>query len=95
MDLGVVKSTLIEVIQEIQRDSGFQEVSLTGTTCPANDIEGFDSPIWLDATGMLAECLGGTIPDGINIFLSEDGKQNLTIDEIAAVVCDVFQKEEP
>lgn len=87
-----VRSELIEVIQEIQRDSGFQESSITGTTCPATDVEGFDSPIWLDAIGMLAERLGVKIPNGSNIFLAEGDKRPHTIDEAVAVVCEIVQK---
>jgi hypothetical protein len=87
-----VKLELIEVIQEIQRDSGFRESPLVGTTCPAIDVEGFESPLWLDAIGMLAERLGVQIPNGNNIFLSEDGKRQHTIDEAAAVVCEIVQK---
>jgi len=87
-----VKVELIAVIQEIQRDSGFQERPIMGATCPATDVEGFESPIWLDAIGMLADRLDVKIPDGNNIFLSENGMQRRTIDEAAAVVCEIVQR---
>jgi hypothetical protein len=89
-----VKTALIEVLQEIQCDSGFGVTPMSGKTCPISDIEGFDSPLWLDAIGMLAEKLGVNIPFSNNIFLSEDGQRQLTIDESVAVVCKVFQKGE-
>jgi len=87
-----VKVELIAVIQEIQRDSGFPERPIMGTTCPVTDVEGFESPLWLDAIGMLANRLGVKIPDGNNIFLSEDGMQRRTIDEAANVVCEIVQR---
>jgi hypothetical protein len=86
-----VRIELMAVIQEIQQDSGFKESPLAGTTCPASDVEGFDSPLWLDAIGMLADRLGVRIPNGNNIFLSEDGKRHHTIDEAAAMVCEIVQ----
>jgi len=87
-----IKIELIEVIQEIQRDSGFQAIPLTGTTCPVTEVEGFESPLWLDAIGMLAERLGVRIPNGSNIFLSEDRQHRHTIDEAVAVVCEIVQR---
>lgn len=87
-----VKVQLIEVLQEIQSDSGYEGCLIAGTTCPVTDLEGFDSPLWLDAIGMLATKLGVNIPDGSNIFLSEDGTKQLTVDECAVVVCEIVQR---
>jgi hypothetical protein len=89
-----VKVKLIEVLQEIQSDSGYEVTPIVGTTCPAIDLQGFDSPLWLDAIGMLAAKLDVEIPNGNNIFLSKDGKRQLTIDQSVAVVCEIVQRGE-
>ncbi|HAA26438.1 MAG TPA: hypothetical protein DCE56_00605 [Cyanobacteria bacterium UBA8553] len=89
-----VKVKLIEVLQEIQSDSGYEATQMGGTTCPVTDLQGFDSPLWLDAIGMLAAKLDVEIPHGHNIFLSKEGKRRLTIDESAAVVCEIVQRGE-
>jgi len=84
-----MKVTLIEVLQEIQSDSGYQEVPISGSTCPVSDLQGFDSLLCIEAIGMLADKLNIEIPNSNNIFLSQDGKQWLTIDESVAVVCEI------
>jgi len=88
-----VKAKLVKVLQEIQCDSGFKEMPIVGTTRPVTDLEGFDSPLWLDAIGMVAASLNINIPNHTNIFLAEDGsKQPLTIDESVTKICEIVQK---
>lgn len=89
-----VKLKLIEVLRSIQSDSGYDGKQIVGTTCPLNDLEGFDSTIWPVAVGMLAAALDVNIPNDKNIYLSEDGKRRLTINESAAVVCEIFSRGE-
>lgn len=84
-----VKVKLIEVFQEIQRDSGYEATQMAGTTCPVTDLQGFDSLLCIESIGMLADKLGVEIPNGNNIFLSKNGRQWLTIDESVAVVCEI------
>lgn len=82
-----VRCKLIEAIQTVQRDSGMPEPVLTGKSCPTLEIEGFDSPLWIVVTGIVAIGLGVEIPPEINVFVAEDGEQQLTIDESVAVIC--------
>jgi acyl carrier protein len=89
-----VEVKLIEVFQEIQSDSGYQATQITGTTCPMNDLEGFDSLLCIEAIGMLADRLDVEIPNNNNIFLSKDGKRWLTIEESVAVVCEIVNRGE-
>ena len=89
-----VEVKLVEVLQEIQSDSGYDGSQTVGTTCPLNDLEGFDSKIWPVAIGMLASALNVNIPNNKNIFLSKDGKRQLTISESAAIVCESVNKGE-
>ncbi len=84
-----VKVSLINVLQEIQNDSGYGVPSISGTTCPTTDLEGFESPLWPDAIGMLADQLGVDIPHSVNIFVSKEGKRPLTINETVDLVCKV------
>ncbi len=94
MDQQSVKAKLIEVLNEIQSDSGYASTSITGQTLPVSDLEGFDSIIWLDAIGMLANQLNVDIPANCNIFLSQDGKQPLTVDQSSALVYEIVQTGE-
>jgi len=89
-----VEVQLIEVLQSIQSDSGYNGSQIVGTTCPLSNLEGFDSLLWPVAIGMLATALDVNIPNDKNIFLSEDGKRPLTISESAAVVCEMVSREE-
>ncbi|MCP2728321.1 hypothetical protein [Limnofasciculus baicalensis] len=95
MNPNEVEVKLIEVLQGIQSDSGYDGSSIAGTMRPlGGDIEGFDSMLWPVAISMLATELGINISNDKNIFLSEDGKQRLTISESAAVVCEIVSTEE-
>ncbi|GET43875.1 hypothetical protein [Microseira wollei] len=89
-----VEAKLIEVLQDIQSDSGYDGSQIKGTTCPLSDLEGFDSMLWPVAIGMLASTLNANIPNDKNIFLSEDGKRQLSISESAAIVCEIVNKGE-
>ena len=82
-----VRQKLIEAIQTVQRDSGMPEPVLTGKSCPTLEIDGFDSPLWIVVTGIVAIGLGVEIPPDINVFVDEDGEKRLTIDESVAVIC--------
>ncbi len=87
MEISLVRSTLIETLQSIQADSGYATTVITGTTCPLRDLEGFDSQVAPLAISMLARALGVKIPNSKNIFLSTDGRQQITIDGVAQVIC--------
>lgn len=89
-----VEVKLVEVLQDIQSTSGYSGNLISGTTCPLNDLEGFDSLLWLVAISMLATELSINIPNDINIFVSKDGKRRLTISESVAMVCKIAEKGE-
>ena len=89
-----VKVKLIEVLQEIQSDSGYKETSISGITSPMTDLEGFDSLLCIEAICMLADKIDVEIPNSNNIFLSKDGKRWLTIEESVAVVCEIVNRGE-
>jgi hypothetical protein len=84
MDPQVIKAKFTDLLARIQEDSGFPPVPITGTTCPLDDLEGFDSLIWPIATRLLVKELGMEISRKKNIFVTK-GKR-LTVDEIVDVV---------
>jgi hypothetical protein len=44
MKLSDIRQKLIQVHQSVQRDSGYDDAeSVTASTCPLNDLKGFDS----------------------------------------------------
>jgi hypothetical protein len=88
-----VTEKLIEVLQEIQRNSGYECEGIVADTCPLQDLEGFDSKLWPVAIGMLEKNLGVKIPKKTNIYVSEDGTERLTIKQTAAVVCKIATTE--
>lgn len=94
MNQNEVEVKLIEVLKNIQIDSGYDGNSIEGTMCPLSELEGFDSMLCPVAITILASELGVIIPDSNNIFLSKDGKSPLTISESAAIVCQMVSKEE-
>lgn len=87
MDQQAVRAHVIEVLGSIQEDSGQAPGSITGSTCPAKDLRGFDSKIWPVATTMLAQATGFAIPNRTNLFVSANGNQYRTVDQIAAEIC--------
>ncbi len=89
-----VQMNLINVLQSIQSDCGYDTSQIQGNTCPLKDLEGFDSMLWPAAISMLSSTIGVTIPNCSNIFLSQDGKRPLTINESAAMVCEIISREE-
>ncbi len=91
-----MKVKLIEVLQEIQSDSGYDETPISGITCPMTDLDGFDSLLGVEAINMLANKLDVEIPSSHihKICLSQDGKRWLTIDESVAVVCEIVNRGE-
>lgn len=94
MNAATVKSALIEVVKDIQISSGYDGSGVSGDICPLKDLPGFDSMICTEATSMLSSTLGLVIADNANIFVSENGKRLLTIDEAAAVVCERLSRGE-
>lgn len=84
MDQQALRAQVIEVLAAIQQDSDRAGGPITGSTCPAKDLRGFDSKVWPVATTMLSQATGLAIPDKTNLFVSANGKQHRSVDEIAA-----------
>ncbi|APE48291.1 hypothetical protein BO996_10720 [Delftia sp. HK171] len=93
MDASQVKKALEEVLKFIQKTSGLDCPPLTGKTKPIEEIPEFDSKIWPIATGLLADKLGITIPNDVNIFAKKGTDEALTIDETVAAVLKLIKKQ--
>lgn len=93
MDPAALKEKLIAVLSQIQADSELECPDLTGATKPVESIPKFDSKVWPVATTILATEIGATIPDDVNIFFDETTKLPRSIDETAAFVCKLLNKQ--
>lgn len=93
MDPTTLKNKLIAVLSQIQTDSGLECPKLTGSIKPVSHIPKFDSKVWPVATTILATKIGATIPNNVNIFIDESSKRPRSIDEVAAFVCALVNKQ--
>ncbi len=93
MDTATLKQKLIEVLTQIQADSGLECPTLTGGTKPVENIPKFDSKVWPVATTILATEIGATIPNDVNIFVDETTKVPRSIDETVAFLCDLLNQQ--
>ncbi len=97
MEQEEVENHLIEILQSIQSDCGYDIGNINSQTRPLIDLEGFDSELELRAISMLADKLQIYIPNEQRIFLlflSEDCKRLLSIKESAALVCEIISSGE-
>jgi hypothetical protein len=88
-----VQQKIIEAICAVQEASGEQQPILNAKSCPLKELKGFDSPLGVVVTGLVAIGLDVEIPLDANIFV-DDGRRALTIEESTAVVCKVMKARE-
>ena len=93
MKPDTIKAKLVEILNQIQTDSGLECPSLTGLTRPIEDIPKFDSKVWPVATTILSAELGAPIPDEVNIFVDSTTKLARSIDETVTFVFDLLKKQ--
>ncbi len=89
MEAKTVEKALVNVIKDIQSNSGLDCPELGATTRPAEQVPKFDSKIWIAATTMLSGALGVIIPDETNIFFDKKSKAAMSIEQIVHIVCSV------
>lgn len=89
MEPAEVKSKLIAVLQQVQALSGEECPSLDGDIKPAETLMQFTSKIFPTATGMLSQAIGKNIPCEVNIFVDDETKRPMAINQIAALVCKI------
>src|SRR5215469_5203589 len=93
MNPAALKEKLIAVLSQIQADSALECPPLSGATKPVENLPKFDSKVWPVATTILAKEIDATIPNDVNIFVDETSKLPRSIDETAAFVCDLLNKQ--
>ena len=87
-----IQKQLIETICAVLKESGADEPILTAKSCPLKEVKGFDSPLGVVVTGLVAIGLGVDIPLDTNVFV-DDNKCVLTIEESAALICKVMKSQ--
>jgi acyl carrier protein len=82
MDTNEAQLLVLAVLEEIQKSSGraFSEVAPDDE--PIGALDGFDSLTGIEATVMIEEKLGCNL-DLESIFVSQDGRRALTLEQIA------------
>jgi acyl carrier protein len=81
-----------EVLAEVQGLSGYPAPTLTLDSKPIGDLPGFDSLSSIEATVLLEQKLGREL-DSESVFISEDGRHALNVNQIAHRVCDLLGVE--
>lgn len=94
MDANVVKAKLIEVLQTVQLLSGEDCPAIDGGTKPAEALPKFTSKVWPVAAGMLGIALGKSIPCEANIFVDDDTKVPLAINQTVALVIKILEAQD-
>lgn len=82
MSPAKIQSFVLEVLREVQTLSGREWVGLDSSAKPIGDLEGFDSLSGVEATVMIEEKLGLSDLKVDSVFVSENGKRALTVEEI-------------
>lgn len=94
MEPKAVKDKLIEVLKQVQALSGEDCPLITDTTRPVESLPKFTSKVWPVAAGMLGIALGKSIPCETNIFVNDETKEPLTIDQTVALVVKLIDELE-
>ncbi|MBU0557567.1 MAG: hypothetical protein KKD64_05170 [Alphaproteobacteria bacterium] len=94
MDANFIKAKLIEVLQSVQTLSGEDCPVIDGGTKPAEALPKFTSKVWPVAAGMLGIALGKSIPCETNIFVDDDTKIPLAINQTVALVLKILEAQD-
>lgn len=96
MDQSDVAEKLMQIHRTIQEDCGLDSAPVKPDCRPLDDLPGFDSILIPGAVRALARELGRPLSKGTkikNIYVTEDGKHNRTITEIAKAFCQSYPAE--
>ncbi len=86
-------NALVEVLAEFQAKQELKCPPLTESVRPLKDLERFDSPMSIAATGKIGRKLGIAIPAGKNIF--GDDKGLFTIGKTVAILAELVKTGTP
>lgn len=96
MDADTATKAVHEILARIQSGQKLKCPELVDTLKPIKDLESFDSPMSLLATGMIGRKLGLKIPPKTNVFGDKSGL--FTIKKTVEMLCklgDQQEKKEP
>lgn len=93
MDIALIHTTLVDVLQTIQATTELECPPLKGKTKPLDELPEFDSKIWPVAIGLIGMRLGISIPADENIFCESATSTALTIDQIVARVFKMVEEQ--
>ena len=91
MDPSTIRNELIAVLKNIQALSGEACPTIDDSTRPIEALPKFTSKVWPVATGMLGIALGKPLPCEVNIFVDEDTKKPLAIEQIIVIVSNILE----
>ena len=96
MDAALVTKAVHEVLARIQNSQKLKCPEFVDTLKPIQDLEKFDSPMSLLATGMIGRKLGLKIKPKTNVFGDKNGLFTLkkTVD-VLCMLADEQEKKEP
>lgn len=83
MSVAEIQSIVLQVLQEVQELSGRSWTALAPNGKPIGDLDGFDSLCGVEATVLVEERLGCRDLGVDSVFVSDDGRRSLTVNEIA------------
>jgi hypothetical protein len=93
-----VVAKLVEIHRDYQRGGGYDdEDKVQPPTSPLDGLKGFESDFIPEIVRRLARDLGHPFPEGTrvkNIYVSQDGKRKLSIEEIAQRFIDTYAGQE-
>ena len=93
MDPTVVKAKLVAVLQNIQTLSGETCPAIDDATRPVEELPNFTSKVWPVAAGMLSIALGKSLPCETNIFVDEQSKTPLSLNQTVALVIKLIEEQ--
>src|ERR1700741_4388387 len=78
-----IQAAIFDVLKDVQELSGRQWVPLPATAKPIGVLAGFDSLCSIETTVLLELKLGCAPLGPSSLFISEDGKRALTVQEVS------------
>lgn len=94
MDINVVVTGLVEILKECQTAFGHDDAeSVTPSTVPYGGLKGFQSDVTPTIVRWLARRLERPLADDVdpvNIFVSDDKRTKLTVEDAAKRFLDVY-----
>ncbi|MDE0302669.1 MAG: hypothetical protein OXJ38_05595 [Gammaproteobacteria bacterium] len=92
MDVGKIKSIVVEVLQAVQESSGEAYTNLASDDKPIGMLAGFDSLTGIEATVMIEEKLNCEVGRP-SVFVSEKDDHALTLAEICEHLEQIIDSE--